>query len=408
MAIDRRQFTKLCGLGAATAALASCGGSQAGRDGGGTGDGSTNPNDGSNTGADARPIADATDLDAGPALIPSNRVVRIHSTAAQDWDFDDRAGNRYYQHIDATAIATMLGQAVLDLTNQTDPATAWDTILRNGHTGGYQSGERVAIKVNNNNAPYDTEGQPNTSPELINAVISGLMLAGVPENRITVYDAVRRIVARQRDAVQAVHPGVSFLGGYDGIVFDDNVHVSFSNFAAQRLPTVVTQADHLINLHLMKGHGPGISGSMKNHFGTIEDPNGLHDNRETGPQLAEIYANPHIVGKSRLLVTEALFLNPQNEWAAGIPLNYTDLYPERTPNSIFVSANPVALDSVHYDYVQAENDYNGDWHGPDTWLQVAADQFDLGIYESGTIGAGTYSTVDLHYSQIDFRNRSLT
>ncbi len=458
MTISRRQFHKWAGLTAITATAARCANPSADQDaslspdGGGPSDGRPGAPDAGTGSPDASttdagtgsPDASTTDASAGspdasgstdasagspdagvidatqpadadfespdaaPGSIADNRVVRIHDAGAQDWDFDNQPGNRHYQHIDQAAVTTMFESGLRYLTGDATTEAAWRTVMKHKNPAGFQPGDRIAIKVNNNNQYYDSDGCPNTNPEMLRAILAGLISLGAAEGDITVFDAVRNVLVRQRDGVQESYPGVVFVGAYDGIVRDDDAQVSFASFAPQRLPTAVTQAQHLINVHLFKGHGPGITGSMKNHFGTIEDPNALHDGLREGPVLAEIWSNPHIANKSRLLVTEALFGNPEGEWQPPVQFEFTDLYPERTPNSLFLSVNPVCLDSVLYDYVAAENAYRGAWQGPDTWLQIAADDFGLGIHERGTLGPGSYSPQDLGYSQIEFVNHSLT
>ena len=111
--------------------------------------------------------------------------------------------------------------------------------------------------------------------------------------------------------------------------------------------------------------------------------------------------------KTRLLVTEAIFGNPDNEWEPPVQFQNTDVFPGGSPNSVFVAGNPVALDSVLYDYIGAEDQHNGSWHGPDTWLHIAANDFGMGIHEHGTLATGTYSNLDFEYQELDYLNRSI-
>lgn len=406
MSMNRRQFAKLCGISALAASTA-CGTSNSNLDGSVSGDGSTPGGDGSSPDDGATPRSDGGTPDANYPGLYDNRVVRIHCSRAQDWDFNNAPGNRPYDSLDASAINDMIEQGLRDLAGENSTPAAWNAIMRHKNPAGYQAGQKVAIKVNNNNQGGDPEGQPNTDPIVIKAVIAGLKSIGVAESDITCYDAVRRQLARQRDAVKATYPNVVFQGAWEGITWNDSERVVFEETSNQRLPTCLTNADHLINLHLFKGHGPGVTGSMKNHFGTIEDPDTLHTWRNTGAVIAEISNNPHVKNKSRLLLTEAIFGHSDNEWEVSRRFNRTNLYPEGTPNSVFLSTNPVCLDSVLYDHIGAEAAYNAEYHGPDTWLHIAAETYGLGIHENGTMGSGTYSNEDLHYSQIEYLNRSI-
>ena len=87
----------------------------------------------------------------------------------------------------------------------------------------------------------------------------------------------------------------------------------------------------------------GMTFALKNHFGTIENPDALHyPFTET---LAALNALPVIKDRTRLVVGDAL----------EACLKYADYYPywkaDYTGDSILVSHDPVAVDAVAGDYL---------------------------------------------------------
>jgi hypothetical protein len=103
--------------------------------------------------------------------------------------------------------------------------------------------------------------------------------------------------------------------------------------------------------------------------------------------MVDMYKNPHIVGKNVLVVGDGLFASKANQ--GGTPQPWTS-FGNASPNVIFLSRDPVAIDCVMCDHLAAEtNLYN--LH--DDYLALAAQQ-GLGVYERASGGA--YSTIDYH------------
>jgi hypothetical protein len=326
----------------------------------------------------------------GLRALASNKVVRVYSSKGTNWDF---SSGYYYDHIDQTEVYKMLDRGVRALSGTSTSQSAWQTIM-----AGYRSGDQVAIKVNNNNSGNASQGYLNTEPQIINAVISGLASIGVPQNDISVYDVSRNIIARQRNGVLDTYPDVNFVDR-NNVTWDSTLVTG--SFGEVRLPTVLTQSQHLINIHLMKMHSLAtITGAMKNHLGSTSSPSTFHSTMVEA--LGELNDNPHIKDKTRLIINEALF-GSTSQGSKPHKFNNLELFPEETPNSIFLAFDPVAMDSVMYDFFYYDRDGN---IGPDTFLHGAADN-GLGLHEHGALVEGTYTPKDLTYQNIDFLSISL-
>ncbi len=173
----------------------------------------------------------------------------------------------------------------------------------------------------------------------------------------------------------------------------------YPSYNTSYYPTCVTEADYLINLSCLRGHNlAGITVSAKNHFGTVmpgyTDKNGkitFPDHYRTNPPsyagihkyvaaldyfmepvelwdlprrdygtytvLVDLLSNRDCGGKTFLYLCDAL--------AATVHQGATLTLDERWytfskdgkpgwPNTILVSQDPIALDSVGLDYILAE------------------------------------------------------
>jgi len=151
-------------------------------------------------------VAGSSNLPKKP--IPAQRVVHTHSDQATHWDYQT---GWYGDYVDQTVVDRMTERGIMDLTGALTPADAWRVIIP-----AYAAGQKVAIKINLNNATYDSRGQViDALPQPINAVIKGLKAIGVPENDIWVYDVTNgwhrgEIPARLMKKVAALYPGVQF------------------------------------------------------------------------------------------------------------------------------------------------------------------------------------------------------
>lgn len=361
----------------------------------------------------ARPAMARTD---GPRAL----VVRVHHPgASKPWDYsrsspwdhtaEPRTGedmasdrfrkDRYYDFIDEDAVASMWKRGLTEFTGAASSATAWRMIL-----GDYEARHRITIKINLNNASYDDRGTTNrmdqTAP-LINAIVAGLTRDfAVPEENITIADPSRR-----------VHPEtllrrcrfrrVQWVDSRSPDLWDPAETVRFTKDQPVRpdmpglpdrgsfeLAKVYTGADHVINVCLLKNHGCGVTGAMKNHFGAIRPPSAkfLHTGLGEKSYIADLCSTPSIRNKVRLNVCDAIFGNwHDNVWC---PRPWKT-FPQESPNSLFFGTDPVAFDSVLLQHIADEVAAQGDaapgWvrdavtkHG---FLQYAMEHHALGIHE---------------------------
>jgi len=333
----------------------------------------------------------------------SSRVVHVHDDLATHWDY--RTG-WYGDYVDQDAVDRMVERGVMELTGMATPADAWRVIIP-----AYKPGQKIAIKINLNNAIYGSNGQViDALPQPINAVVKGLKEIGVREDDIWVYDMTHgwhmsEIPARLMNKVRPLYPGVQFHSNDDlhtvALGYSDTEKVHFNvppdrTIPDRRICNALVEAAYLIDMPIMKKHRmAGVSLSFKNHFGSIQGNDALHWSVTLNDPgylsdynaLVDLYSNRHIKDKTVLIIGDGLYGARIN--------NYTEIpspwptFGNKSPNSLFFSRDPVAIDCVMYDLLEAEG---GVPAGSDNYLKLAA-AAGLGIFEHRN-ASGRYRSID--------------
>jgi uncharacterized protein (DUF362 family) len=177
----------------------------------------------------------------------------------------------------------------------------------------------------------------STNPELVNAIISGLLLAGVKEDNIIIYDRGTRELARAGFRINKRRKGVKCYGndavGYDFIpTMIRSVGCCFSKILSRQVTAI-------INVPVLKDHElAGVSLSLKNHFGSINNPNKYHGNN-CDPYIADLNSHPFIKDKTRLVICDGIVALYNG--GPGYKKQWTWNY-----RGLLVSTDPVALDYI--------------------------------------------------------------
>ncbi len=307
------------------------------------------------------------------------RVVWSYEPSSVDWD-----GNGYWwepENFDEGVIRNMVSESVAALGGASTASDGWRALFenrneRNGESGGYKSGEKIAIKANINGSAVmddDTSGETSmsyTNPVLLKALLTSLVEdAGVKPSDITVYDVSRLFPDyMEKMCTEGILSGVNFVNRDNGVA-DESAPIVWSHSfsgAVNYLPTCVTEAKYMINLANLKGHSYGITLCGKNHFGSfingnaMRPPEGanLHQwltRSEMGiySPLVDLMANKHLGGKTVLYMLDAIICAPSE----GASITASNSKWRQEPfggdftSSIFVSQDPVAIDSVGADFL---------------------------------------------------------
>jgi MYXO-CTERM domain-containing protein len=168
--------------------------------------------------------------------------------------------------------------------------------------------------------------------------------------------------------VPPLHPGVRFvhgvgLEGRELAVWpttDQIVYAANNTGTAATLGTKIAQqfldAGFIINMAIMKSHNDGPTGCFKNHYGAIS---GQRHGPIYGNSTPNYYANTiepmghqELVQKEMLFIIDAIYGSPTPN---ADPVKWTMApFNGSWPSSVFMSQDPVAIDSVNFDFLNAE------------------------------------------------------
>jgi len=231
--------------------------------------------------------------------------------------------------VDRSAVAKMLAAGVMRLAGGKDASEAWRRF--------FSPGDVVGLKVNCLGAPTT-----HTHVEVALAVADGLRRAGLPDRNVIIFDRLTEELARAGFPVNT-GSGLRCFGtdhrGYDAEpTTAGDVASCFSRIVSQ-------DCTALVNLPLLKDHDvAGVSISLKNHFGCINNPNKLHLDG-CCPAVADLNLAPMLREKQRLIVCDALEVTYD-----GGP-TYRPATTARY-GALLIGTDPVALDRVGWQVIE--------------------------------------------------------
>jgi hypothetical protein len=351
-----------------------------------------------------KPIGQAQGIHPG-------RVVWVHDPEVTDWkgpgDGHWWEGNRTKQE----RVDAMMSQAICALTGESTDAKAWDKLFRhlNQIRGkgdvGYRPGEKIVIKPNfvgmiyregrvdpNTYALTNRLDYMNTSPQMLLALFGQLTrVVGARESDITLCDTLAYLVNEYYDLLHGRFPDIQYVdyaGKFGRIkVQESTVPLHWSSRpegkTEDHLPTCFAQADYLINFANLKAHtAGGVTLCAKNHYGTLIrwpvqegyydiHPGCFSTQTKIYRPLVDLMGHAHLGGKTVLYLLDGLFSGkhpvdpaPRKWSSAPFDGNWTC--------SLLASQDPVAIDSVGFDFLWTEY---GDFPrkgGVDDYLHEAA------------------------------------
>ena len=181
----------------------------------------------------------------------------------------------------------------------------------------------------------------STHPELVEAIVTGLRSAGVKEENIIIWDRLTEDLKRAGFQVNMNGRGIRCYGN-DAPGADYERQLTIIGSVGSRLSRILTrQCTTMINVPVLKDHSiAGVSVSLKNLFGAIDNPNKYHLNG-CNPFVADLCTAKAITEKSRVIICDAL----KAQYEGGPP--YMPQWAWNF-NGILVGTDPVALDQVAY------------------------------------------------------------
>ena len=247
---------------------------------------------------------------------------------------------------DAVIVERMIENGLVAFTGKKDITEAWKSVV--------SPSDVVGIKTN----PIGGK-KLSTNPEVVNAIVNGLMLAGVKENNIIVWDKEEKYLLEADYFINTSEKGVRCYAteptaGYDKDVFyetdedepdlreEDDTRSLFSNIVTKHVTAI-------INVPVMKDHPiTGVTLCLKNiTFGSVNNAPRFHPDPFYGdPMIAEVYSHPMLKGKVRLHVLDCL-----RACFAGGPASMSPktIWHEE---AVFIGTDPVAIDQIGLDIIE--------------------------------------------------------
>jgi gluconolactonase len=344
--------------------------------------------------------------------IHPGRVVWVHDPEATTWNGPGDGHLWQDEHANPAVSERMMSDAIRSVAGEPTDAKAWDALFRyhNKTRGkgdvGYKAGQKIAVKVNfvgfikttdavnpQTYALQDWVDYMNTSPQMIAALLKQLtQVAGVKQSDIAIGDGLGYFAKEYYDMLHKQFPDVTYLDCQGGSgrtkVTPSAVPFYWSSRPAgcqqDYVPKAYVDAEYLINLANLKAHPlAGVTLCAKNHYGSlIRTPpeQGYYDMHKDFAKtaghyrtLVDLMGHSQIGGKTMLYLLDGLY--------GGI--HYVEHEPRKFQSepfnndwtsSLLASQDPVAIDSVGLDILQAETPIHkySRMGGEDDYLHEAA------------------------------------
>ena len=393
----------------------------------------TGPEDGPN-----KPFGD-------PKGIFPGRVVWIWNPDATNEKFEHNDPDKgdffpFPANSNEKVVGKMFHDGVLKLTGKKTIAKSWDAMFvyhnkkKLGKEKGYTKGEKIFIKINQGQAGWTlsnedkkngyalpktlpardsrkvsmepTENTPYVVLELLRELVNEY---GVDQADIAVGDPMNPIYAHNYDVWSKEFPNVKYVDrasttfGRSKINITEKPLVYYSDKkTTEKLYDILENANYMIYMAVLKPHGAaGVSLTAKLNFGNVGKNGAGHlhyshvaNRREGVPTntgyhkyrvFVDLMGSKYLGQNSVFWCIEGLFGGGSSEIKG--PVKYfMPPFNNDWSSSIFMSLDPVAIESVGYDFLRSEFDgvnkhdaVNNEWEnipnafGVDDYMHQAAD-----------------------------------
>jgi hypothetical protein len=366
------------------------------------------------------------------------------------WAWDPKATNEncndYFfkpENTNQKVVSKLFNESVKKLAGKTSSSESWDAIFRYFNTKkhlenrGYTKGEKIFIKINQTSSrgrlkqadkdkgyyypapPVQKAGEAERSPNLGTVETSPFIVleilrqlvneCGVPQEDISIGDPMNPTYGHNYDAWSKEFPNVHYADRETGNHGRTLIHPTAKTLMfysdktqTDKLYDVIENADYMINVANLKPHlRAGITLTAKNHFGSQSRTGAYHlhyshvspltEGKATNAGyhkyrvMVDLMGSKYLGQNTLLFVIDGLYGGGASE--GGPPVKYFMApFNNDWSNSVFISQDQVALESVCYDFLRTE--WNGTFshdsrnnkietmpnvNGVDDYLHQAAD-----------------------------------
>lgn len=318
-------------------------------------------------------------------------------------------------------INDMADKSILAVGGKTTVKDSWDAIFksfnnkRKGKDTGYTEGQTIFIKINNGQAGWAinmsdmTEtaqssastgtkniAMSNSTPASVLAYIRQLVdSCGIPQNKIYVGEPMTHVYKSFYDLIHDNYPGVIVLdkenhtnlgrtttsGWHSNAIVYSDKGTEMPDAISDGIMNEMYDADYMINMAALKAHARGgVTLNAKLHFGshnshgtytwgsfylheglicTVDNDvmtSGVRGEYGMYRVLTDIMGNEKLGLNTVLFIVDGLWGGIE---ATDMPVHWkTAPFNNDFPNSLFVSQDEVALESVCIDFLRSEANVN--------------------------------------------------
>lgn len=290
------------------------------------------------------------------------------------------------KRINKTVLKKMLNVGMKTLTKKSD-AAAWKEL--------FKGCKKVALKVNT----ITEETLVSTRKDLAMLVADELIDSRIRAENISIYDRGLKCKKKTDKCIKRTSmkkAGYRLNTSSRGVkVFEARGKGKWIKIGKMknRFFKVLNNADCHVNMPILKDHHiMGITFALKNHMGSVTNPQLFHNNAGV-PAIANLNARPEIKNTLRLVVGDILRAqyhdgpknNPRYHWKE---------------NAIILGTDPVAVDTVALEILKRKRDQMGyEWGEMAYGGQAAKYIQDAGRRKK--LGEANYDKIDLDEVYID-------
>ncbi len=342
-------------------------------------------------------LVDATYLTANTPIgvakgIYPGRVVWEMDKDATNENCTNKTGNFWFmnQNTNQVVVEKLLANGLKNISGENTSAKSWNAIFKyfnsnhNKGSVGYTSGEKIVVKINCttlSSGGRTLNQQLNATPQLAIALLEQLIdTLKIAQADITFGDPYRGMPNEIYNLCHTKYPNVHYIEGLGTSgreqtkLSKDNVFFTSDGSFKSRLPQAYLDAAYLINMPSLKTHNSaGITVAAKNHQGSVISAdqtatnqsmiNFLHydypvdggaKNQVMGiyRHITDYIAHKYLGGNTLIYIVDGLWSG--RNWDGVIEKWKMPPFNNDWTSSLFLSQDPVALESVGFDFLYNE------------------------------------------------------
>ena len=320
------------------------------------------------------------------------RVVWVMDKDATNEKCTNKTGDFWFmsQNTNQVVVEKLLANGLKNISGENSSPKAWDAIFKyfnsnhNKGSVGYTIGEKIVVKINCttlSSGGRALNGALNATPQLAMALLEQLIdTIKVAQSDITFGDPYRGMPDAIYNSCHTKYPNVHYIEGLGTSgreqtkLSKDNVFFTSDGKFQSRLPQAYLDAAYLINLPSLKTHNSaGITVAAKNHQGSVisadQNPanqsmiNYLHydypvdggaPNQVMGiyRHIVDYMAHKYLGGNTLIYIVDGLWSG--RNWDGVIEKWKMPPFNNDWTSSLFLSQDPVAMESVGFDFLYNE------------------------------------------------------